>query len=161
MRLSRSGWNNVIIFAVMGFILMVNMTNKRIFDDEQSSDGADSAYIIGQEQVILTLMVDQVFTIERAGVHWQFMPKNIINAQIAEQMMRAWHSTKGQKIHVESAPSQTPVMISFMVAGQQNIQMLSLYPQDGMLLVRNHQTNEYLAVAPQLFQQLVPAALLN
>ena len=159
MRLSRGGWNNVIIFAVMGFILMINMTNNKLFDEELS-EPSTSQYIIGQEQVILSLMIDQKFTVERAGVSWRVTPQSVLNQQLAEQMMRAWHNTQGQVISVDADPVQSPLIISYMVAGKQNIHMISVYPQSDMLLVRNHQTNQYLAVAPQLYRQLIPSQLI-
>ena len=46
-KLSRAGWNNVIIFAVMGFILIINATNKNVFDrDSDNGLSKNSSWVI-------------------------------------------------------------------------------------------------------------------
>ena len=52
-KLSKTGWNNVIIFAVMGFILLINVTNNKIFLSDKNSD--QNIALVGQQNVILTL----------------------------------------------------------------------------------------------------------
>ena len=72
MKLSRTGWNNVIIFSVMIIILLINATNDRLFPDGES--GSDK-YILPEHSVILTLAINfadnRQLTFERVGRAWQ------------------------------------------------------------------------------------------
>ncbi len=62
-KLSRAGWNNVIIFAVLGFILLINATNKDVF--KSPSDQTTDVSLLGEQAVILTLTINKQFMIER------------------------------------------------------------------------------------------------
>ena len=53
MKLSRAGWNNVIIFSVIIFILLINVTNKKLFSDNESSTSAEKS-ILPEHSVILS-----------------------------------------------------------------------------------------------------------
>ena len=63
-RLSQKAWNNVIIFAMLAMIVVLNIGNL------QSDDEALPFPIIGEGELILSLEIDQ-FTIERAGTSWR------------------------------------------------------------------------------------------
>ena len=88
-KLSKTGWNNVIIFAVMGFILLINVVNKKVYSPEgESSDNSASQAlaIIDPQQVILALTIENVVLVERIGRTWRANPANI-SGQALEQMM--------------------------------------------------------------------------
>lgn len=163
MKLSRTGWNNVIIFAVMGFILMINVTNNKIFNEQDAGASNQEVSLLADGDIILTMMVNQGFSIERAGTGWTMQPEYKLNAQQAEQMMRAWHQVSGvsiEAVDLTAHANVSPIMVSYMTATGQGIKMLSLYPLNDMLVVHNHQKNAYIALPLPLFQQLVPSAIL-
>jgi len=84
MKLSRTGWNNVIIFSVMIFILVINVTNKKLYSsDDNQSDEQNT--IFAKHAVILSLAVNQQVTIERIGRTWRATPAKI-SGQALEQM---------------------------------------------------------------------------
>jgi len=159
MRLSRSAWNNVIIFSVMGFILLINLTQK----DEEStgvSETLSEQYVIGQNKVILTMSVDQKVTIERVGQWWQMMPA-LLPSQLLEQMMRAWQQAKGQIIQISIDKKQhSGLFVSMVLADTRQIQMYTVYLLEQQLIIHNHQTNQYLLLPEQMFNQLIPNGLL-
>ena len=105
-KLSKTGWNNVIIFAVMGFILLINATNKDVFSqrDKENSSMAKEQPLIGEEQVILTLLINNVIEIKRIGKSWQAVPAKI-NSQALEQMMMSWQKSVGTRL--EESPTFT------------------------------------------------------
>ncbi|NMP33093.1 hypothetical protein HII17_16160 [Thalassotalea sp. M1531] len=155
MRLSRAAWNNVIIFSVMGFILLINLT-------QRSSDASNSStqYVIGENKVILTMNIDQQVTIERVGQSWRMQPERI-TPQLLEQMMRAWHQATGQVADLTIDRQQhSGLFISMVLADQQNIQMFTLYILDQQVVVHNHQTDTYLVLPAPMFNQLIPSGLL-
>lgn len=160
LRLSRAAWNNVIIFSVMGFILLINMTQKSI-DDESGQPISTEQTIIGEGKVILTMTVDQQVTIERVGQSWQMRPERL-SSQIIDQMMRSWHQSTGQLVDLAiDKQSNEGLFVSMVVAGQQNIHMFTLYLVEQQLIVLNHQTGHYLALPQVMFNQLIPAGLIE
>ena len=160
-RLSRSAWNNVIIFSVMGFILLINLTQPKD-DGEQAGNASDQQSIIGEHKVILTMNIDQQVTIERAGQSWRMLPEQRISPQLIDQMMRSWHQAQGQPIDIEiDRQQQQGLFISMVLADQPNIQMYSLYLLAQQLVVHNHQTNRYLAMPAPMYNQLVPLGMLK
>ena len=159
-RLSRAGWNNVIIFSVMGFILLINLTQPQKDDSEQSATNGQQS-IIGEQSVILTMTIAQQLTIERAGQSWRTMPEDMSN-QLVEQMMRSWHSAQGHTVDINfDRSTQQGIFISMVLAGEQAISMFTLYPLDDQLLVFNHQNGLYVSLARPMVKQLLPNALLR
>lgn len=160
MRLSRSAWNNVIIFSVMGFILLINFTQNNN-EDSLDSATAQQQTVIGENNVILTMTVDQQVMIERAGQSWTVRPQKL-SPQLIEQMMRSWHQATGQVVSVEIDRQQVSgLSVSMVFAGQQNMQLFTLYLVEQQLIILNHQTGLYLALPQVMFNQLIPAGLLE
>lgn len=159
MRLSRSAWNNVIIFSVMGFILLINLT-QRGNNEETSSTSLQEQSVIGEGRVILTMTIGQQVTIERVGQSWRMVPERLA-VQATEQMMRSWHDLSAMPIDVVIDRQQNEgVFVSMVVAGQQNIQLFTLYLVEQQLVVLNHQTGVYFALPSVMYNQLVPSGLL-
>lgn len=160
MRLSRSAWNNVIIFSVMGFILLINFTQQRDSQDQQRS--VTEQFVIGENKVILTMNIDQQVTIERSGQGWQLLPEQRLSNQLIEQMMRTWQQAQGQVIDIEIDRSQqSGLFISMVVADQPNIQLFTLYLLAEQVVVHNHQNNRYFSLPKPMLNQLVPTGLLS
>lgn len=157
MKLSRTGWNNVIIFSVMGIILLLNVTNERLF---KQSDGAYSSStevpILGAQAVILTLNINQQLTIERIGQSWRAMPAKI-SGQALEQMMNAWQQAVGiiQPPGLEVA-SQPSYVATVYLAGDEQATVLSLYPLADQLLVFNHRWQQWFSLPRAIYFQLLP-----
>ena len=159
MRLSRSAWNNVIIFSVMGFILLINFT--QLNEDDSTESVATEQYVIGENKVILTMNIDQQVTIERAGQGWRLLPENRIPAQLTDQMMRTWQQAQGQVVDVTiDRAQQSGLFISMVLADKPNIQLFTLYLLSEQVIVHNHQTNMYVALPAPMFSQLIPNGLL-
>ncbi|REL25173.1 hypothetical protein DXX93_00460 [Thalassotalea euphylliae] len=159
MRLSRAAWNNVIIFSVMGFILLINFT--QLNKDESAESMTAEHYVIGENKVILTMNIDQQVTIERAGQAWRLLPEQRISAQLTEQMMRTWQQAQGKVIDVAiDRAQQSGLFISMVLADKPNIQLFSLYLLSEQVIVHNHQTDIYVALPAPMFSQLIPNGLL-
>ncbi|WP_448556411.1 hypothetical protein [Thalassotalea montiporae] len=159
MRLSRAAWNNVIIFSVMGFILLINFTQQGESDDPQSA--AVEQFVIGENKVILTMNIDQQVTIERAGQGWRLLPAQRLSNQLIEQMMRTWQQVQGQVIDIEIDHSQqSGLFISMVLADQPNIQLFTLYLLAEQVVVHNHQLDRYFSLPLPMFNQIIPTGLL-
>ena len=83
MKLSKTGWNNIIIFSVMLLILMINATNDKLFPDgESDNENKAEQLILPEHAVILALEIHYIdhkkVLIERIGRRWQLTTQGMI-----------------------------------------------------------------------------------
>lgn len=166
MKLSRTGWNNVIIFSVMTIILLINATNDKLFPNEESGTNGEQL-ILPQHSVILTLSVDfsekQHVLLERVGRSWHLTAQGITlekTEQQIEQMMFAWQQSSGLVQAAEiMIDSDQGVAVQIALAGESEVRTFILYPLNDQLLVYQQQENAWLALPATLAQQLLPVSL--
>lgn len=161
MKLSKTAWNNVIIFSVMIIILLINTTNNRLFPDDESSGNGS---VLPEHSVILSLAItfpeQSTVLFERIGRHWKMTSQgrliDLSNQQI-EQIMFAWQQSSGL---VQAADiiidKKTGVQVELALAGIEQEQIFTLYPLVDQLLVFNHQKQMWLALPAALSRQLIP-----
>jgi hypothetical protein len=159
MKLSRTGWNNVIIFSVMIFILVINVTNKKLYSSDDAENSAQLT-IFAKHAVILSLSIDQQININRVGRTWQTNPAKI-SGQALEQMMLTWQEIEG--VTVVQPPEldrQMALVVSVELAGEEQTNVLNLFITNNELLIFNNQKNRWLAFPLAIFSQLIPAEIL-
>jgi len=159
MKLSRTGWNNVIIFSVMIFILVINVTNKKLYSTDDNKNGEQNT-IFAKHAVILSLAVNQQVTIERIGRTWRATPAKI-SGQALEQMMLTWHETAGNIVaEPPELDHQMALVVSVELAGETQAQLLNLFITNNEFLVFNLQQKRWLAFPLAIFSQLIPNEIL-
>lgn len=161
MKLSRIGWNNVIIFSVMIIILLINATNDRLFPDRNIDN---DKHILPEHSVILTLAINfddnRQLTFERVGRAWKMTSHGLLvdlsNQQI-EQLMLVWQQSSGlvqaDDIIVEGF---TGIEVLINTATSKQELAYVLYPLVDQLLVFNLQKKLWLALPKAAAHQLVP-----
>jgi hypothetical protein len=161
MKLSKTAWNNVIIFSVMIIILLINTTNNRLFPEDE---GSDNARILPEHSVILTLTMtfsdESTIMFERIGRAWKMTSQGRIsdlsNQQI-EQVMFAWQQSSGL---VQAGDividGKEGTQVALSLAGIEQEQKFTLYPLVDQLLVFNHQKKIWIALPSALSRQLTP-----
>lgn len=161
MKLSKTGWNNVIIFSVMIIILLINTTNDRLFPENNNSN---DELLLPEHSVVLTLSLflenNSSITFERVGRAWQMTSQGVLldltNQQI-EQVMFAWQQSSGL---VQAADividGQAGVQVELSLAGVEQQQKFVLYPLSDQLLVYNLQKKLWLALPAAMNHQLIP-----
>ena len=163
MKLSRTAWNNVIIFSVMIIILLINATNEKLFPGEDKASKAEQ-FLLPEHSVILTLLIEspakQQILFERIGRSWQLTSKGIMlektDSQI-EQMMFAWQQSIGLVQAAEVIIDESRgITVEVALAGETQAVTFTLYPLTDQLLVHQAQENLWLALPPALAQQLLP-----
>ena len=156
MKLSRTGWNNVIIFSVMIFILVINITNKKLF----SSDDSEQLTIFAKHAVILSLSIEQQISVDRVGRSWQATPTKI-SGQALEQMMLTWHEIEGGIVtQPPELDRQMALVVSVELAGDEQTNVLNLFITNTELLIFNNQNKRWLAFPLTIFSQLIPTEVL-
>jgi hypothetical protein len=159
MKLSRAGWNNVIIFSVMIFILVINVTNKKLYPSDDAQNNGQLT-IFAEHTVILSLSIAQQITIDRLGRTWQAAPAKI-SGQALDQMMLTWQEIEG--VTVAQPPEldhQMALVISVELAGEEQTNVLNLFITNSELLIFNSQKKRWLAFPLAIFSQLIPAEIL-
>lgn len=155
MKLSKSAWNNVIIYSVLTMILVINLTS------EESLDSAsDSATVqvtpVASNEVILALMIEDVVKIERQGKTWRSEPSKL-SEQALEQMMYAWQQSEGSiLIEAPVLAGVNPFNVYIDLASSESALKLSLYTSADLLLIYNHQNKTWLALPSMITPQLLP-----
>tara|TARA_B110001454_G_scaffold205611_1_gene215351 strand:- start:69 stop:593 length:525 start_codon:yes stop_codon:yes gene_type:complete len=163
MKLSKTAWNNVIIFSVMIIILLINSTNDRLFPEGNSSN---DELLLPEHSVVLTLSVflpnKGSIVFERIGRAWQMTSQGVLldltNQQI-EQVMFAWQQSRGL---VQAADivvdGQAGVEVALSLASVEQQQKFTLYPLADQLLVYSHQKKIWLALPAAMNYQLIPVS---
>jgi len=161
MKLSKTAWNNVIIFSVMIIILLINSTNERLFPD---NDNTNDELLLPEHSVVLTLSIalpnETSVAFERIARAWKMTSQGVIidltNQQI-EQVMFAWQQSSGlvQAADIK-VDGQVGVEIELSLAGVEQEQKFTLYPLVDQLLVYNQRKKIWLALPAAMNHQLIP-----
>lgn len=140
-RLSQKAWNNVIIFAMLAMILVLNLSTFRSKDDGLPFP------IIEEGAILLSLQIDQTL-IERAGQTWRLsssslptaaeVSENLLNKDAADQqaivgselanLVRNWQRAliKPQAL-IELSDLQSPdVVVVLWLAGERSGRVLPI-----------------------------------
>lgn len=160
-KLSKTAWNNVIIFSVMIIILLINSTNDRLFPDDTY---ANDTLLLPEHSVILTLTIrlpeNKKIVFERIGRAWQMTSQGVFldltNQQI-EQVMFAWQQSSGLMQAAEIVVDGLEgVEVKISLAAIEQEQVFTLYSLTDQLLVYNHQKKIWLALPAAISHQLIP-----
>lgn len=88
MRLSKKGWNNVLIFAVLIVIFIFNFSHKLLL-----SPKVNERTIIDKQLTIVELHTPD-FTIKRVGRGWVSKPEMGLSQQQLTSLMQNWQHLK-------------------------------------------------------------------
>jgi len=91
MRLSKRGWNNVLIFACLGMIIIFNLMSGKINDNAEGS----IVSVLPEQSIILTLEYPNV-SVERLGTSWRINPSNVLATDGVENIINAWLALTGE-----------------------------------------------------------------
>lgn len=159
-KLSKTGWNNVIIFAVMGFILLINATQKNIERDETGRFINKAQPLLGEHSVALSLTVNQQTNIERLGQGWRILPE-VLAAQPLAAMMDTWHELQARAIiEPDNVDKSGGIVVAIMLAGSEELSYFMLFPNEQSLIIYRQSDNTWFEVAKPFFNQLVPEEVL-
>ncbi|WP_440906031.1 hypothetical protein ACMZOO_07275 [Catenovulum sp. SX2] len=125
-RLSRSGWNNVLIFTSLIMIFLFNGLHLKMF----SSDGkpVQQHSLLPADEMILTIDFPN-YSLERIGRSWRTMPESNYSAEQLQAVVEQWQQLQVQPIDV--MPNETKqypdVVVSFWFAGQKQAFVVQIF----------------------------------
>ena len=163
MKLSRTGWNNVIIFSVMLFILLINTTNNKLFPDSDENPSSQKT-ILPVNSVILTLSfyadTNTEVLFERAGLQWKVTSQNTLlsfKIQQIEQMVLAWQQSEGlPQASGIVIDDRFGIKVRIGLAGADQLKTFMVYALNDQLLIHQELNNTWLALPVALTKQLLP-----
>lgn len=134
MRLSRRGWNNVLIFLVLAMILVFRLSDDRLSGagDDKAKASSDSVVVDGQLALLppnsIILEIDLPSrVIQRVGTTWRSQPsaaRPVVTVDAWQHMrLKPWTKpigagVKGQSIQVFIAQSDTPLRLTLFKKGE-------------------------------------------
>jgi len=165
MKLSRTAWNNVIIFSVMIFILLINITHDTLFSEQSTKTDALHA-VLPLNSVVVTMNIilsgKQKINFERIGRHWKLTTSGLLLSQTdleIEQTMLAWQQSKGliQAADIVVKGKQG-IAVEIALAGDINTHFFTLYPLHDQLLIFKQKDDIWLALPTHLTKLLIPGS---
>ena len=126
MRLSKRAWNNVLIFACLGMIIIFNLMSGKLIDNAEGS----VATILPEQSMILTLEYPNV-SIERLGTSWRVNPSEIIQPADVKRIMNTWLTISGE---ISLATSdEEGYRVTLWLAGQEHPMKLWIQPESQLI----------------------------
>ncbi|WP_435275549.1 hypothetical protein ACMAZF_00460 [Psychrobium sp. nBUS_13] len=126
MGLSRKGWNNVLIFACMGMIILFNLMNDKLVANAEG----EVVSILPEQSMILTLEYPQ-FSIERLGTSWRITPNESLEQDNVAPLIEAWLKLSGE---VSVATSEEEgFRVTLWLAGKEHPTKLWIQPQSQLV----------------------------
>jgi uncharacterized protein YbdZ (MbtH family) len=133
-RLTKTAWNNIIIFAMLLMILLFNTTSNIL---NTPSDMPDEVSLLPQGSVLMTLQSNGV-QLERIGTGWRVDSEDAsIQAQIDPLLTHWTSSIMTPTERPESLPAGQVVVL--WLAGESKGLVYSLYPFEQGTLVEFEQ----------------------
>ncbi|WP_438865509.1 hypothetical protein [Neptunicella sp.] len=146
-RLSRRGWNNVLIFATLFMILLFSTSNRMLL---QNAEQSQSQLLLPESSEIMAIDYG-THKIERIGRGWRAVPGLNLNESQLNNINIHWQQAIGQPI--DGQLSQ-PYIVTIWLAGQEQGAVYKVLPQGEDLLVQ-HQQQIYL-VKHQSLSSFIP-----
>ena len=126
MGLSRKGWNNVLIFACMGMIILFNLMNDKLVANAEG----EVVSILPEQSMILTLEYPQ-FSVERLGTSWRVTPGEKLEQDNVAPLIEAWLKLSGE---VSVATSEEEgFRVTLWLAGKEHPTKLWIQPQSHLV----------------------------
>ena len=151
-RLSKRGWNNVMIFACLAMIIIFNTMSNKLVDNAEGESGL----ILPPQSMILTLEYPSG-TIERLGRNWRVTLDNDSlknadqsNQQFAHYLTNQWLMLQGETQLTQS--DETGYRVVIWLAGEQNPIRFWIQPQ--AQLITNILTQQTWYLTAQQIAQL-------
>lgn len=126
MSLSKRGWNNVLIFACLGMIIVFNLMSDKLIDNAEG----DIVSILPEQSMILTLEYPNV-SVERLGTSWRVTPTENIAPSRVNKIINAWLALTGE-LSIETS-DEIGFRVTLWLAGQEH--PLKLWVQPDALII--------------------------
>ena len=150
MRLSRRGWNNVIIIAVICFIAVVQLPElvKRQFGQDRETQAQSEMTALLPTQAEIDQLHLPLTSLNRENGSWLARPRVALPA---DQLIDHWQSLAGTPVSDEMVGKLKPTLpppnsVEIWLAGREEPVRVTVYQQPQFWLLQNWQ-GEWLAIS--------------
>lgn len=153
MQLSRRGWNNVIIFAVLAMMLIFQYSGNMLNQDSKAPLYQPA---LPANAVVLSMQLDNI-QIRRVGSELEIKPAMGLTQPQLQQIIKAWESATFKSLPEDIVVTNLAygVNISFELANLSEPVTLILYQVEGGYLLQNWQ-QQLLQIDEAELQVLLP-----
>ncbi|QFI39407.1 hypothetical protein FR932_16970 [Moritella marina ATCC 15381] len=153
MQLSRRGWNNVLIFAILAMMLIFQYSGKKVNGDD-TANLYQSA--LPASAVVLSMQFDHI-QIQRVGSQLATKPELGLSQPQLQQIIKAWESATFKPVakDVVIANLAYGINVSFELANLAEPVTLILYQIESGYLLQNWQS-QLLQIDEAELQVLLP-----
>ncbi|WP_016956429.1 hypothetical protein [Catenovulum agarivorans] len=125
-RLSRSGWNNVLIFTSLIMIFLFNGLHLKMFSSDDKP--VQQLNLLPADEMILTIDFPN-YSLERIGRSWRTMPESDYSVEQLQVVVEQWQQLQVQPIDVmpNEANQYPDVVVSFWFAGQKQAFVVQIF----------------------------------
>ncbi len=155
-RMSRRGWNNVLIFVSIFMILLFSGVHQKLLNNSALSD--EDVPLLPSHHVILTLDLPN-HSIERSGKEWQLRPQQEIDQAQLGLAIKTWMNARTRVMPAQEASmlntTKRPDWVAIAwFAGQAKGYVLAFFHTDKHLLIYDQQRELWLQADRKLAAQL-------
>ena len=153
MQLSRRGWNNVLIFAVLAMMLVFQYSGKKIEGDESTSQYQAA---LPAHAVVFSMQFDNI-QIQRVGSQLATLPELGLSQSHLKQIIKAWEPATFKSVITDTVIANLAygINISLELANFPAPVTLILYHIDRGYLLQNWQ-GQLLQIDESELQVLLP-----
>jgi len=144
MRLSRKGWNNVLIFAVLLIIFIFNFSQKLTL-----SPRVQQRSVIPENVTIVEIKTPD-YRITRLGRRWQSEPNLHLSKQQLNTLVNNWQRLKLSTQDPVSEKTDAPYTIQVYIADQDQPIIVQLYQYGNHYLLQTDSKMSLLLTANQV-----------
>lgn len=147
-KLTRKGWNNVLIFASLFMILIFNGAHQTLMGD--SDEVGDNLTLFPAEQILLTLDMPG-YSIERIGKAWRANPEQTHSDKALALAIKHWLITEVEVVDEAVLANlehgqYADYVITAWFAGWERGYVLQLYKTQQYVLVFDRQREVWLSL---------------
>ncbi len=159
-RLSKKGWNNVLIFSMLLMIMIFNGMHKKLGGGESTDT---NVLLLPENSLVLTLNIGDI-AIERIGQGWRAKPAIDMDMAQLTDLMARWKAYTAQwqmddseaKVMTKGKMPQFIVIAS--LAGKTDGAVYAFYPQLEEVWIHDQFAQRWLKAPASMMSELLPKA---
>ena len=162
MRLTKRGWNNVLIFATLFMILLFNTTHQKFVEGDRE---IEKLPLIPAEAIVQVVDFSGV-KLERIGSNWRIQSAvDGINDENPELIVKRWQTVLFETLpnapELSAESYSLPVLVQAIGLDSQQVFMVHVEPTSGLVYFHNKVSNRWQIGSTNDLVQLVPVVLLK
>ena len=158
MKLSRKAWNNVLIYASLAMILILNLGNDTLFNKDE--DNSEHIALVPANDAIIALNFNEQLYIERQSTTWISKPEVSLTQQKLTAIVDAWQQTLAMPI--AQAPDfgeQQGLKVTLHLAKQAQPMVITVFPTHEGSYIHIEGNERWLGIAQEATNQLLPSEI--